>query len=188
MNEFVADMVLKFSDFSRGDFLASFNSTFSSWEAAVAGFFIFAIFFYSLSIGRGRLLLFLISTYIAKLLADSFVYVDYLAGIFGGRIFSLYLALFIFSYVVVFAILDKSILRVRLSTKEFPVGKLFILSTIIVILLTNVVFTYLPSEIALNIKSGDVVKYLVGDTAFFWWFLLSLFSITLFRRKKKKDE
>jgi hypothetical protein len=186
VSNLISDVTLKFSDLARGDLFGNLSSSFSSWEVAVAGFFIFAIFFYGLSIGRGRLLLFLISIYIAKLLVDSFVYVDLLNDIFKGRLFSAYLVLFIVSYILVFVILDRSILKIRLSTKEFPIGKLLILSVLIVILLANVVFTYLPSDIAIGIKDG-VAGYVVGDTAFFWWFLISLFSLLMLRRKKKRD-
>ncbi len=185
VSNLISDVVLKFSDLSRGDFLANVGSDFSSWEAVVAGFFIFAVFFYGLSIGRGRLLLFLISIYIAKLLVDSFVYVDYLADIFDGRVFSIYLGLFIVAYILTFIILDKSVLKIRLSTREYPIGKLLVLSTMIVILLANIVFTYLPPSVALSVKSG-AAKFFVGDTAFFWWFLVSLFSILLLKRKKKR--
>lgn len=182
----ISDSILKFSDLARGDLFSNLSSSFSGWEIVVAGFFIFAIFFYGLSIGKGRLLLFLVSIYIAKLLVDSFVYVDLLNDIFKGRLFSAYLGLFIVSYILVFMILDHSILRIRLSTKEFPVGKLLILSIMIVILLANVVFTYLPPDVALSVKSG-VAGFIVGDTAFFWWFLVSLFSMLILKRKKKKN-
>ena len=178
--------MLKFSDLAQGDLFGNLSSNFSSWEVMVAGFFIFAIFFYGLSIGKGRLLLFLVSIYIAKLLVDSFVYIDLLGDIFKGRLFSAYLGLFIVSYILVFIILDRSVLKIRLSTKEFPVGKLLILSIMIVILLANVVFTYLPSDVALGVGEG-MASFIIGDTAFFWWFLASLFSILLLKRKKKRD-
>ncbi len=186
VSNFVSDITLKFSDLARGDLFSNLGSNFSSWEMIVAGFFIFAIFFYGLSIGKGRLLLFLVSIYIAKLLVDSFVYVDLLDDIFKGRLFSAYLGLFIVAYILTFFILDRSILKTRLSTKEFPVGKLLLLSVMIVVLLANVVFTYLPPDVVLGVKNG-AIKYLVGDTAFFWWFLASLLSIFLLKRKKKRD-
>jgi hypothetical protein len=186
VSNLISDITLKFSDMAQGDLFGNLSNNFSSWEVVVAGFFIFAIFFYGLSIGRGRLLLFLISIYIAKLLVDSFVYVDLLDDVFKGRLFSAYLGLFIVSYVIVFIILDRSILRTRLSTKEFPVGKLLILSIMIVVLLANVVFTYLPSNVALSVDSG-AINFIIGDTAFFWWFVASLFSILLLKRKKKRD-
>lgn len=186
VSNIIADMTLKFSDLAKGDLFGNLSSSFSSWEVAVAGFFIFAVFFYGLSIGKGRLLLFLVSIYIAKLLVDSFVYVDLLNDIFKGRLFSAYLALFIVSYILVFIILDRSILKIRLSTREFPIGKLLVLSILIVILLANVVFTYLPPDVAMSMKGG-VASYVIGDTAFFWWFLVSLFSMLMLKRKKKKD-
>ena len=180
----LADIVLKFSDISKGGSLANLGSSFASWETLVASFFVFAVFFYGLSIGKARLLLFLISIYIAKLFVDSFAYIDYLINIFGDNIFAIYLGLFIVSYIVVFMILDKSVLKVRLSTKEYPVTKILLLSVVVVVLLSNVVFTYLPPDIALGAKSG-FARYIVGDTAFFWWFTISVFSILLLRRKKK---
>lgn len=190
LNNKVSEILLKFSDLASADFLGNIreiSNGFSGWEALVAAFFIFAIFFYGLSIGKARLLLFLISIYIAKLFVDSFVYVDYLLDIFGNNIFAIYLGLFIISYIAIFLILDRSILKIRLSTKEYPVSKLLALSVVIVILLSNVVFTYLPPEVALGVKNGGA-KYFLGDTAFFWWFSLSVLSILLLKRKKKRKD
>jgi len=190
LNNKVAEILLKFSDLASADFLGNVKEVsngFSSWEVLVAAFFIFAIFFYGLSIGKARLLLFLISIYIAKLFVDSFVYIDYLLDIFGDNIFAIYLGLFIISYIAIFMVLDRSILKIRLSTREYPISKLLALSVVIVILLSNVVFTYLPPEIALKVKEGGA-KYFIGDTAFFWWFLISVLSILLLKRKNKKDD
>lgn len=190
LNNKVSEILLKFSDLASADFLGNIKevlSGFLGWEALVAAFFIFAVFFYGLSIGKARLLLFLISIYIAKLFVDSFVYVDYLLDVFGNNIFAIYLGLFIISYIAIFLILDRSILKIRLSTREYPISKLLALSVVIIILLSNVVFTYLPPDVALGVKGGGA-KYFLGDTAFFWWFLLSVLSILLLKRKKKRKD
>lgn len=172
---------------TQNPFLANILQNFSNptpYLLAVVLVFL-VIFFYGMKAGRGRMVLCLISLYIAAVLTNLFPYEEQLAGNFNiGEPFFFKAGLFIITVLVVFYLLLRSPLR-NLTLHErskAPLFQILILSVIILGIFMSFITTILPEEQLKNLDH-PVFQYFKTQNAQFWWALAGVMFLGLLRRR-----
>lgn len=174
-------------DFSK--FIQKYTGNFSlpelHYDWLIIFFFIFVIVIVALSIGRTRMLLALLSLYAAAFLESQFIWLKKLKEIefFRGRPdFWLHLTLFFAIYFIVFGILNRSILKPRLSMVETSIFYVLAIAFFQIGFLTSIILNYFPSELLERVPP-HLMLYFATKTALFGWAALAILFVLTLRRK-----
>lgn len=143
---------------------------------------------YGLSLGRTRALISLLGIYIAYAIMSVFPYLDRLHDLIkiSPELYITRVALFLFVYIVVFAILNKSLVRSRLTIKDASFFSVSIISFLQLGLLITIITNIVPVSV-LKI-SGDLsgfAEYFSTNEALFYWFLAPIVVVFFMRGSKK---
>ena len=190
MSQILSQILLYLTDFGKfmqkvaGDFGAAGDS--SGWLVIL--FFIFVVFLVGFTLGRTRMLLALVSIYAAAFIENRFTYFDAVRGYFnppagGVPEYWVHIGLFIALYVIVFNILNRSILKHRLAVKEASVLAISLEAILIVGLLASIIVAYLPTD-QLKFLPADLLKYFSTKNAQFIWAILPLVAALFLRGKR----
>jgi len=148
-------------------------------------FFAFVIFMIAITFGRSRMFLALISLYAAAFLENHFIYFNQLRGLLKNwPEFWVHIGLFLFLYVIIFGILNRSVLKHRLTLKESAVFTAGLAALLEIGFLASIIFSYLPASVITTLPP-QIIKYFDTKTAQFWWAVVPL--IVLIFMKKKKE-
>ena len=190
MNEFISQILLYLTDFSK--FIQQFTGGFSlpqlHYDWLIIFFFVFVIILVAVSLGRTRMLLALLSLYIAGFLESRFIWLDNLRGlaIFQNKPdFWIHIGLFFVIYFLAFAILNRSILKPRLSLAEVSVFSLFGVTVFEMGFLATVILNYFPPELLERVPPR-LVTYFGTKTAQFIWAALPLLILLALKNRKPK--
>ena len=159
------------------------KSNFSSgWVFAILATIMVLLF--GLSIGRTRAVISLLSLYVALVLELIFPFWQNIGSLAGDRTdkYLLELGLFIIAYGVVFTVFNLSFIRKRVSSGEFSLPAIMILSALQLGFAISVIFNILPSELAMRWSFG-LYPYLGNQMALFFWALAPM-PILLFISRK----
>lgn len=187
MSQILSQILLYLTDFGKfmqkivGDFGVVGGS--SGWLVVL--FFIFVIFLVGFTLGRTRMLLALVSIYMAAFIEPLFPYFGQLKTYFKTvPDYWLRVGLFLALYLIVFGILNRSILKHRLSLKETSIFGVGVLAISQVGLLASIIVTYLPAGV---LVAGDAkaLKYFTTKNAQFVWAILPL-VLALFLRGRRE--
>lgn len=149
-------------------------------------FVLLMVFLFGVTFGRSRLLIGLLSLYVARVLESVFPYFDWIKGQLKNTDVSIiHAGLFIVIFMVTFILLERSVLRARLGLSEASVVFVGILSILELGFLVSIASIYLPTEVY-RILPAQVLEYFNTKTAQFWWSAAPILSL-LFMRKHKKD-
>ena len=182
--------------FSIGGFSKNFNgldglmsSTVTSGPSLLFLFFFLIIFLVALSFGKTRIVLALLATYIAAFLELLFIYQPVIAGVLGDflklpAMFWSRLLIFIVFFVITLLILNRSILRPKMSLQESPPMMILFLSILQGIFWISIVAAYAPFDSSIINSSPLIKKYLAIPPAQFIWALAPLVALLFLRRKK----
>ncbi len=148
--------------------LASISSLGPGWLLGAFG--TVAVSLFSLSIGRTRAVISLLSIYVAFAFNMIFPYSDEVNNIIGSSLeeYWIRLGIFLIAYIAVFAIFNFSFLRKRISSSEYSLFGIIILSFLQVGFLVSVVFNILPEELILK-WMPSFSNYFSTPTALFFW-------------------
>lgn len=186
-NQIISQVILYLADFSK--FIQKYIGNVSlpkphySWLVIL--FFVFVVFMAALILGRSRMLLALVGLYIAAFLEPIFFSLAVIRNLTKGRPdYLVHLVLFLVIYIVVFLILNRSILKQRLTMKEsslFTAGAIAILE---IGFLASIILQYLPPT-AIKGLSPKIIGYFATKNARFWWAVTPLIALIFLKRKKE---
>ena len=143
------------------------------WLFGVLGTVMVSIF--SLSIGRTKAVISLLSLYVAFAFEKLFPFLDFMKGAVGNSIEVHWLraSIFVIAYVAVFFIFCLSFIRKKLSSSEYSLFGILLLSIIQLCLFISIIFNILPSSMTL-----EWFPYLYGyfstPLALFMWVIAPL--------------
>lgn len=147
------------------------------------------ILLYGLSLGRTRALVSLLAIYIAYSIQSVFPYLDRLHDLLSisPDLYITRVALFLVTYILVFLILNKSLVKRRLTLADASFFSVSIISLLQLIILVTVITNIVPlSALRLNGKiPGDFVQYFATQEALFYWFLAPI-VVLLFMKSETK--
>lgn len=185
MSQFLSQSAKYFSDFVvyLGRLIGHSSVPKMDFSWIVAIFFIVVIFLIGLSLGKTRMLLALLSVYIAAFLEPHFIYFQNLRQSFKGQPeYLLHLAIFMFFYLLAFFVMNRSLLKTRLTLSESSFVAVVLMSVIEIGFLLSRVIIYLPAK-SIPVSSG-IIEFFGTKNAQFWWALAPLAVLLLFGHKK----
>lgn len=190
INSILSEILLYISIFSKWaqKYIGDVNSPQLRYNWLVIFFFIFVIVVVALSLGRTRMLLALLSLYVAAFLESQFVWLDKLREVefFQWKPdFWLHLALFFVIYFIVFGILNRSIIKPRLSMAEASFFSVLAIAFFEIGFLATIILNYFPPELLERIPSR-LASYFATKTALFAWAALSMLVLLALKRKKQE--
>lgn len=162
--------------------LSSISGFGPGWIFGALGTIMILVF--SLSIGRTRVIVSLLSLYIALVFELIFPYWQGLNSFTDSSLekYWLKLGLFVIAYLAVFIVFNLSFIKKRVSSSEFSLSAIIILSALQLGFTASIIFNILPSELALKWSLG-FNKYFATQQALFIWALAPL-PVLLFIGKK----
>ena len=159
----------------------SFISFGPGWLFGVLGTVAVSIF--SLSIGRTRTVISLLSIYVAFVFDKIFPYSDQIYSITVNKFseYWLHIGIFLATYIVIFIIFNFSFIRKRLSSTEYSLFGIVVLSMLQFGLFISIIFNMMP----ISLTSGWLplsYQYFSTPLALFFWALAPL-PVLLFIKK-----
>ena len=129
---------------------------------------------YGLSLGRTKALISLLGIYVALAFDAAFPYLEQLHNWLpvAGEIYTTRVAVFLVVYLIVFAILNNSFAKGRLTLKET--------SVVSVAVITNII----PDEIIEKMPEY-LSAYFATKQALFYWIIVPIILLTFIRKSKK---
>ena len=193
MNALISEVLGYLIDFSQYAQRLFGNAGFSklNYGWLIVLFFVFVVFLVGLSLGRSRILLSLISLYVAAFLEPHFVYFDKLRGIIfrqaqDGPEFWLRIGLFLAFFIISFAILNRSVLKHSLTLRETSFFPIIFAAILEIGFLASLIIAYFPPEISGSLPAV-FIKFFGTQNAQFWWALTPLVLLLFIKRKNKKE-
>ena len=144
---------------------------------------------YGLSLGRTRALISLLGIYIAYAIMSVFPYLDRLHDLIrvSSELYITRVGLFLFVYIIVFAVLNNSLVKSRLTIKEAS----FLSVSIISIMQLGILITIITNIVPINALkiSGSLsgfTEYFSTNEALFYWFLVPIVAVSFMKGSKKR--
>ena len=140
---------------------------------------------YGLSLGRTRALISLLGIYIAYAIMSVFPYLDRLHSVIrvSPELYITRVALFLFVYVAVFAIMNKSLVKNRLTIKEASFFSVSVISVLQLALLITIISSIIPVSVLK--LSDNISKYFATSEDLFYWFMAPIVVLLFMKRDKK---
>ncbi len=141
---------------------------------------------YGLSLGRTKALVSLLSIYIAYVLQALFPYFSELheAARISPEMYLTRIALFFVFYLTVFAILNRSLVKHRLTMKEFSIFWVSLISLLQLGILVSIILNFIPID-KLTIFPEYLLGYFAGQRALFFWLTAPVLILIMMRREKR---
>ena len=158
-------------------------TSFTKPEFLFSGIALVFLLLYGISLGRTRALLSLLGIYIAYVFNETFVYFNQLYSWIPVKNISLIrVGLFILVYAVIFFILNRSLVKTRLTLKEASFISVFFISILQLGLLISIIANLLGPDIVGRFPS--IFKIYFGTkTALFYWSIIPLVGLIFMRNK-----
>ncbi len=170
------------------DFLSlfsQFNWAAPSWDLFIILFFVLAAFIYGLSLGRDRIIVILVSIYIALAIVNSAPYVKDFANQIKVDFFTFKATAFLGLFVLLFFMFSRSALLRTLGAGG-SAGRwwqVIIFSFLHVGLLVSITLSFLPAE-ATNFLMPLTRTLFVSQQAQFIWMLAPLLAMFLIKAEE----
>ena len=157
-----------------------------SYEWLVVLFFIFAVLLISVSLGRSKMIISLLSVYIAAFIHNHFVYFSYIDKVLKNQP-KVYIdiSLFIVIYILVYVVVSKIISNARMSGRQSSLLTVLPIAFLQICLLASILIPYIP-EADSNRISVLIRPYFETETAQFWWAVIPLVVLLGIRFKKER--
>lgn len=176
------------------EFVKQYLGNFESLGGRISGvdlgpqvlFFTLGVIFillWGLSLGRTRALVSLLAIYIAYVLETLFPYLSYINdGLnLNYDISFIRIGLFFAIYIIVFAILNGSVVKARLTMGETSLAIVGLISALQLGLLTSIIVNNL-SAVILRQAPEFILPFFYGQQALFAWFLAPVISLLFIRK------
>jgi hypothetical protein len=176
-------------------YVATINWASPTWDLFIILFFLIAGFLYGLSLGRDRIIVILVSIYMALAVVTTAPYIGNVATEIGlSQLFVLRISAFLAVFIVLFFLLARSALLKTIASSDSDGAwwQVLLFSFLHVGLLIAITLSFLPPEASLNL-APLTRRLFVTDTARFIWILLPIVAMILIKggaaqRKKYKYE
>lgn len=150
-------------------------------------FVLFVVFLVGFTMGRTRMLLALVAIYAAAFLEAHFIYFSQLQSYFKiVPAYWLHVGLLVIIYIIIFGILNRSILKGRLAVKEASVIAIMLEAILIVGFFTSLVLSLLPTD-QVKVLPASILYYFTNKNAQFIWAVGPLLTALLLRGKAKES-
>lgn len=162
--------------------IAPISSFGPGWLFGVFGAVILLL--YGLSMGRTRAILSLLSIYVAFVVIQLFPYLDNV-GQMTDKPFEEYwlkIGVFLAAYIITFLIFNFSFIRKRLSSAEFSLFGVVLISLLQLGFLASIIYSFLPEELSIKWSFG-FYNYLSTQQTLFIWAIAPL-PVLLFLKNK----
>lgn len=143
---------------------------------------------YGLSLGRTRALISLLGIYIAYAIMSVFPYLDRLHDLvkISPELYITRVGLFLFVYVIVFAVLNQSLVKNRLTLKDASFFSVSVVSFLQLGLLVTIITNIIPvSALKISGNLSYLSEYFSTNEALFFWFLVPIVVMSFTRGNKK---
>ena len=164
------------------NWLQTINWSAPTWDLFIVLFFLITVFLYGLSLGRDRIIVILVSIYMALAVVSNAPLLGEAAGSINlGQNFAFRVTSFLGIFVLLFFLLSRSAL-----TKTFgglAAGswwQVLVFSTFHVGLLVSITLSFLPPE-AVNHLAPVTRQIFASDTGRFFWIVAPIFAMTLLK-------
>jgi len=167
---------------------ASLNPSNFSWDLLVFICFVVAVFIYGISMGKNRLILVLIASYLSYIIVKALPWKEW--KLFLDKNGEPQSNILIFSFlaliIVIYFLAPGSLLgsAIRFKRKKSGWLTVLILSILQVGFLASIVVAFLPRE-TLKEFSSLATKFLLGPEAQFIWLVLPLVAVLFLRRGER---
>lgn len=153
------------------------------------GLILVFLLLYGLSLGRTKALISLLSIYVALAFDAAFPYLGQVHNLFSTvwDAYATRLILFLFVYLIVFAILNNSFARSRFTLKESSIISVSVISLTQIGLLIAVITNIIPDKITENMPQY-LSAYFATKEALFYWIIIPIVLLIFLKRNKKSRE
>ena len=143
-----------------------------------------ALSLYGLSMGKTRAVLSLLSIYVAFVVIQLFPYLDNIGQMIDKPLEAHWLKIGVFlgAYVIIFLVFNLSFIRKRLSSAEFSLFGVILISLLQLGFLASIILSFLPEEPAVKWSFG-FYNYFGSQQALFVWAIAPL-PVLLFLKNK----
>lgn len=156
--------------------------TISGPQVLFMGLLLVFLLLYGLSLGRTRALVSLLGIYIAYVFNATFVYFSELYKWIPLKDTNLIrVATLLAVYLVVFYILNRSLVKARLTLKEASFFSVFIISVLQLGLLISIITNTLSPEM-LGYFSGPFLSYFSTKSALFYWAIAPILVLIFLKK------
>ena len=166
---------------------STFNPSNPTWDLFIILFFVVATFLYGLTLGRARVVVQIVSSYMtmAVLAASPFWGALQSQTPLSHTVF--YLVSFLVVFLLLFILLSRSAFHQHLADAKGGWLDVLILSVVQIGLLTSITLSSF-SENALGHLSPLTRRLFTGQPAAFLWVLLPIAALVFIRGKKRKEQ
>ncbi|MDO8483276.1 MAG: hypothetical protein Q7S86_05690, partial [bacterium] len=143
---------------------------------------------YGLSLGRTRALISLLGIYIAYAITSVFPYLDRLHDLIkvSPELYVTRVGLFLFFYVLSFAVLNGSVVKNRLTLKDASFLSISIISIMQLGLLITIITNIVPvSALKIPGNLSGLTEYFSTNEALFYSFLAPILVVSFMKGEKK---
>ncbi len=142
---------------------------------------------YGLSLGRTKALISLLGIYVALAFDAAFPYLEKLHGWVGltEEIYTTRIVVFTLVYLIVFAILNNSFAKGRLTLKETSIISVGVISLAQIGLLVAVITNIIPDKVVDNMPEY-LSAYFASKEALFYWIIIPVLLLIFIRKGKRK--
>lgn len=189
MNELLTKILLALSGWSKDLGGFNFSVLVFSGDMLVGLFLMVAVLLIAFGMGKTKMLLAILSTYIAFLVAWSFPFYEVIKGAvpFWAKPFWPQAVVFWTIFLFSFFILNRSILRPKMSLREVSPLMILWLSMVETGFLISVMLSYGQPEIPNFYLSPWLIDYFGTTTARFVWSLLPVVSIFFVKPSRRSS-
>jgi hypothetical protein len=166
-------------------FFSYFNPSSPTWDIFIIMFFVIATFLYGLTLGRARVVVQIVSSYMTMALLSAAPFLDKIEARTPLNHTVFYLVAFMTVFVLLFLLLSKSAFHQHLSEGRGAWWDVLILSVVQIGFLTSIVLSSM-SGFALGHLSGVTQIVFAKQPAPFIWTVLPIGALVVIRGKREK--
>ncbi len=176
------------------NFVASIDWSKPSWDLFIILFFIVAGFLYGLSLGRDRVIVILISVYMALAVVNSAPFIgNFQANIGIDQFFAFRISTFVVVFIVLFFMMSRSALLSTIASSDSRGSwwQVLLFSFLHVGLLISITLSFLPPSAATHL-APLTQRIFVHDISRFVWIVAPIVAMVLIKggaaeKKSSKD-
>lgn len=163
------------------DKLGAVNWIAPTWDLFIVIFFLVTVFLYGLSLGRDRIIVILVSIYMALAVISNAPLVDTGAE---GESFAIRVTAFLAIFILLFFLLSRSALMNTFGTLAAGTWwQVFVFSTFHVGLLVSITLSFLPKD-AIGHLAPITQQIFASETGRFFWIVAPIIGMSMLRGEK----
>jgi len=173
------------------DFISNLNWSSPTWDLFIILFFVVAAFLYGLSLGRNRIIVILVSIYMALAIVNTAPYLNNFSAEISYNNASIFkFTVFVGIFIILFFLLSRGALLRTIASSDISGAwwQSMVFSFFHVGLILSILMSYLPREMLENNLSAGMRNAFVSDPARFFWLVAPIAMMVLIRKRKKGEE